>query len=148
LQTADLITTASIIAGFGVAVLMFRIQRELYARERDWPSWIASSDWLRISSTLIALLLVLTPLAVFGEANKLAHKVAGAPTCASVILLAGYVPSILAHYRFILYDGRDPKGRRTNPEPSELTLIVITVVLAIVGVVVFLAKACHTDYLP
>jgi hypothetical protein len=141
MPAGDLITTASIIAGFGVAVLMFRIQRELYAREKGWPSWVACSDWLTISSTLIALLLVIMPLALFGEDSKLARKVAEAATCSSVILLAGYVPSILAHYRFILRGGRDPNGSRTNPEPSELALILITIVVTILVVVAFLVRA-------
>ena len=133
-----LITIASIIAGFGVAVLMFRLQRELSlpARER----WLACADWLTISSTLIALLFVIMPLILFGSENKTAGQLAGAATCSAVILLAGYVPSILAHYRLIFRGGRNPDGPRGNPEPSERGLIILTCLAAIAAVAFYLVR--------
>jgi hypothetical protein len=136
---SNLITIASIIAGFGVAVLMFRLQRELSLCPRD--RWLACADWLAISSTLIALMLVIVPL-VFFAMNRLASEVAGAATCLTVILLAGYVPSILAHYRLIFRGNRDPNDPRRNPEPAELAFIVITSVTAIFVAGAFLIRAC------
>jgi hypothetical protein len=41
----------------------------------------------------------------------------------------GYIFAILAHYRFLL--GKERKGPRTNPEPAEKFVIIITTVTCI-----------------
>jgi hypothetical protein len=55
----------------------------------------------------------------------------------SVILVAGYVFAILAHYRLILSEGRT--GPRDNPEPSERLIIKISIIVgSIVALVIYL----------
>ena len=55
--------------------------------------------------------------------------VAASAASASIILVIGYVFSILAHYRLILSFGRT--GLRVNPEPSEAFLVVTSLVAAV-----------------
>ena len=45
------LTVASILSGFGISVLMFRIQRELHIQEKypDAPNWLAWADDLVIA---------------------------------------------------------------------------------------------------
>jgi hypothetical protein len=49
-----LATVASIIAGFGAAMLAFRLEREVRADDEGEPMWIAWADWL-IGATLLCL---------------------------------------------------------------------------------------------
>jgi len=122
-------TIASIIAGFGAAMLFFRIQRELQMAENLERIWIPVSDVLLIGATLISLLLTLLPLMVIVPIPGFAPvRLARASCAASILLLAGYVPSILAHYRIIL--GARRRGPRDNPEPAERTLAALTVSVA------------------
>lgn len=130
-QAADLLTVASIIAGFGVTVLMFRIQRELYMQEKNEPTWITWADRLVISSTLTALLFVVLPIVVFGPERPTTMAVSATATSAAVILLGGYVPSILAHYRFFVPGGPP----RSNPEPWERKFAWTTLVVGMIGAV-------------
>jgi hypothetical protein len=118
MNSSDLLTTASIIAGFGVTVLMFRLQRELQISDENWrlrregresriiQTWIPPADYLVILAIIVSLLGSVLPTLVSGNAVRLASAACAAAT----ILLAGYVPSILAHYRFIygLHKSRGP----------------------------------------
>jgi hypothetical protein len=128
-----LMTVASIIAGFGVTVLMFRLQRELDISDKHWearrksqeavhtPTWIPLADWLAISAVLVAL--VVLPLFVSTGADITAPK---AWCAVSVVLLAGYILCIFAHYRFIFWLHHD----RTYFMLPEIALFVATVVAA------------------
>jgi hypothetical protein len=53
-----------------------------------------------------------------------------AVSAASAVVVAGYLPSLLAHYRIVL--GSERRGSRHNPEPIELVLVLITAVAALV----------------
>ena len=65
-----LVTAASLIAGFGSAVIVFRLERELDIEDKnaDRPKpqkvhpWIPASDWLVVASSICALCLVMAPL--------------------------------------------------------------------------------------
>jgi hypothetical protein len=134
LDPATLATVASIIAGFGAAMLAFRLEREVKAGDEGEPMWIAWADWLLIAATLISLSLGLLPVISGVIREPWQTAVASAGTSAAVVLTFGYVPAILAHYRLI-FGGRRA-GPRTNPEPSERWL---TIGFGILGVVVFIA---------
>jgi hypothetical protein len=127
-DSGTLSTVASIIAGFGVAMLFFRIQRELHMGERDETVWIPQADWLLIAATLISIVLVILPLVSLDLRGSKVAKLPYSACAASSVLLAGYVLSILAHYRLLF--GRKRSGPRDNPEPAERRLVVLTSVIA------------------
>lgn|ERR1700733_2165618 len=51
-NASDLITIAGMIFGFGIVVVMFRVQRELWVQEHqpDWPNWTPWEDWLILAT--------------------------------------------------------------------------------------------------
>ena len=122
-------TIASVIAGFGSAMLIFRIQRELQMGQETEVQWIPWADRLLILATLVALLLVLLPLvATTNRPGVMAHLPA-AGCAAALILMAGYILAILAHYRLFLGKGRS--GPRKNPEPAERIVVLATGLIAL-----------------
>jgi hypothetical protein len=133
---ATLATVASIIAGFGAAMLAFRLEREVKAGDKGESMWIAWADWLLIAGTLLSLSLGLLPIisGVVPEPEQTA--LASAATSAAVILTFGYVPAILAHYRLLW--GHHRRGHRTNPEPAERWLTVAFAALAVIAFVALL----------
>lgn len=130
-DAATLATIGSVIAAFGAAMLFFRIQRELHMDVQGERIWIPWSDRLLIVATLACLLLVLVPITL--SVGLLLPTVA---TAASSVMVAGYILAILAHYRiilgrrFILWGDRRT-GPRSNPEPGELLVIAVTVLVAL-----------------
>jgi hypothetical protein len=60
-NVTTLATVASILAGFGGVMLVFRIKHELAQREPLGAPGIPWADRLLILATLVALLLVLLP---------------------------------------------------------------------------------------
>jgi hypothetical protein len=87
------------IVGFGIVAFVFRVQRELERVPKE--RWIPWADRLLISSVLVALLLVLFPIALAGTVSSLwGGRLPAAACSASTIALAGYIPALLAHYRF------------------------------------------------
>jgi len=124
-----LATVSSLIAGLGIAMLFFRIQRELQMHTQGKPIWIPWADWLLVGATVLCLGMVLLPI-VSGVLQPIARiRVAASAASAGVVLVIGYVFSILAHYRLILSFGRT--GLRDNPEPSEAALVAISAFAAI-----------------
>jgi hypothetical protein len=128
-----LVTVASIITGFGIAMLFFRIQREIDMHSKGETIWIPSSDWLMIYAILISLLLVILPAILNYNSTGLFAKIPRASSIASIILVIGYIPGILAHYRLIF--GMKRKGPRENPEPPERLIILATKFCSIVAFV-------------
>jgi uncharacterized membrane protein len=130
-EPGDLIAAATLIVGFGVTVIMFRVQRELWVQEHHpgSPTWLAWSDYLILASVGLALFLVLVPLLFLRVITPLVQAVAAAACVAAVFLQAGYIPSILAHYRIEI--GRGRKGDRLKGEPAERLLAVASAALAI-----------------
>ena len=120
MPSSDLITIAAIILGFGINVVMFRVNRELSVRDRQRAEkqpevlWVAGADWLIFLSGILAMFGVIFPLLAFRFA-----AVTAAPSCAAALMLqVGYVPAILAHYRIGI--GRDRVGTPTQQcEPKE-----------------------------
>jgi hypothetical protein len=134
-DAANLLTVASVTAGFGIAALVFRIQRELQMAACNETTWVPKADWLLITATLLALLAVILPILMAGQMNSSVVALASIPAVFSVVLLAGYMFAILAHYRLIF--GGCRSGPRENPEPAEKKIIVVTIT---VGTIVALLK--------
>lgn len=111
-DSGTLSTVASITSGFGVAMLFFRIQRELQMGKEGEPVWIPMADWLLVCATLVSLLLVILPLVALSAPEGLLLRLPSAACSASSILVAGYILSILAHYRLLF--GRKRTGPRSE----------------------------------
>ena len=127
----NLSTVSSLIAGLGIAILLFRIQREIQMQAQGHQIWIPWADWLLVIATVLCLGAVLFPI-VSGLLEPVTRiRVAASAASASILLVIGYVFSILAHYRLILSFGRT--GPRDNPEPSEAVLVVTSVLAAVVA---------------
>ena len=130
---------SSAIVGFGIVAFVFRVQRELEARERgDFggegiakvASWLPLADRLLIGSVTTAILLVLFPIALAGSASSLWGERLPAAACSgSVIAVAGYIPAILARYRHL-----DPRDRDI-PDPAERAIVIVSVVLGVAAAV-------------
>ena len=127
-DSGTLSTVASIIAGSELPCC-FRIQRELHMGARNETVWIPQADWLLIAATLISIVLVILPLVSLNLRDSPVGKVPYSACAASSVLLAGYVLSILAHYRLLF--GRKRSGPRDNPEPAERVLVISTVIIAV-----------------
>ena len=125
------LTVAGILAGFGVAVLMFRIQRELHVRETkpDWPNWLAWADYLVFGAILLSLLGVVLPLSVVGDTRRVLAVAAGSCGAAAVLICA-YPFAILDHYRIEI--GAKRKGNRVKGEPIEKAIVIMSAIVAAV----------------
>ncbi|MGJ4917640.1 hypothetical protein [Bradyrhizobium oligotrophicum] len=133
LDPATLAAIASIIAAFGVAMLFFRIQRELQMSAQDEIIWLPWADWLLVFATLVCLFFVILPL-IFQTTSRVPTAAAGAAT----VLVGGYIFAILGHYRILF--GRRRTGPRYNPEPAER---VVVLVFSFLALVVFAARAVY-----
>jgi hypothetical protein len=125
----DIIAASAIIVGFGLTVIMFRIQRELLVRENPdkypgWPIWLAWSDYLILFSALLGFGAVVLVLAF----SLLA--IASAFCAAAVILQFAYFPAILAHYRIEI--GKNRTGKREKGEPWEKWIVRLAAVIALI----------------
>ncbi|MFZ0009763.1 MAG: hypothetical protein WAK94_16130 [Steroidobacteraceae bacterium] len=127
-----LVTAASLIAGFGSAVIAFRLQRELDIEEKNEQRpphlreqhWFPASDWLIVASNIGALCFVVAPLVALDSPSPRMVRLASAACCAAAIMLAGYIPSILAHYRFLVGLTKE----RSNPTFWEGAFLLCTVI--------------------
>ena len=87
MSNADtLATVASVIAGFGAAMLSFRLGREVTAQEEGEYSWIPWADALLIAAIFVSLLLVVFPIVTFRTLSGFAAKL---PVAACSVLFAG-----------------------------------------------------------
>jgi hypothetical protein len=131
MDAATVATIASVISAYGVAMLFFRIQRELYMHGQGERVWLPVADWLLVAATLMSLLLVLVPLVSFSGL-----RLPAAASGAAAILVAGYVFAILAHYRILfgrdrLFWGKLREGPRDISEPSESIVSIAASALAL-----------------
>jgi hypothetical protein len=130
-----LVTAASIIAGFGSAVIAFRLERELDIEEKneERPThrkerhWIPVSDWLVVVASVGALCFVVAPLVAAESPSDSMIRLASAVCSAAAVMLGGYIPSILAHYHFIY----GLTEERTNPTFWEGVFVFITLIGAV-----------------
>jgi len=125
----SLVSAASIMAGFGAVFFAFRLERELkLSAETNEPAWIALSDWLLIAAIIISLVMVVVPLVSPSPLTDPSVTRARAACAAAAIMIAGYIPSILAHYNFIYWLKTKP---RPNPTVPEAILVILTVAVAV-----------------
>ena len=137
-DAATLATIASIISGFGVTALIFRIQRELEMACRGEQTWITWADRLLIGAVLISLLLVVLPVVLF-PGSLCALRLATSTCSASTILVSGYIPSILAHYGLAF--GKERSKPAVNPEPAERKWVYVTILSSTAVAATVLLKA-------
>jgi hypothetical protein len=164
MPTAEtLATIASLVTAAGVTMLFFRIARELAVRERApdawivrqvpgteppvWKaqgetkqlvSWLAFADWLVIGATLLAIVAVLLPLLIVTDSDLVGKRIPAAGCAASLVALAGYIPSLLAHYRIVI--GARRTSERENPEPGEAIGVAITTTASVASFVASLVS--------
>lgn len=128
-DSGTLASIAAVITAFAVAMLFFRIQRELQMANEFEINWIPWADWLLLGAAWLSLLFVILPL-VAAHPTSLAYQVLPPSACAATAtLVAGYTVAILAHYRLIL--GGNKAGPRVNPEPGERYVVTLTVAISI-----------------
>ena len=128
-DNSTLAQIASIIAAVGAAMLFFRIQRELEMGRQGEQIWIPYADRLLIFATLLSIFLVILPIVLIRESMVAVTNLTRAACAAAVIMLGGYIPGILAHYRLVF--GKNREGPRVNPEPGEKAVLWITLALAL-----------------
>lgn len=132
------LTVASILSGFSISVLMFRLQRELAVRERhpDWPNWLAWADYLVIATVVLSVLLVVVPLVAFSEPTEFVFSIAAGTCAATSLLLLAYPFAILDHYGIEIGGWRRKAGDnveiRHKGEPIERMVVVIASLIAAV----------------
>src|SRR5215469_7841049 len=129
----EIISASAIVAGFGVTAIMFRVQRELYVREtlKIDILWLAWADYLILTSVALAVFGSTAPLLVAPIVPRTVVAIAASSCVAALILLAGYVPAILAHYRIEL--GAKRRGPREKGEPIERWLVITFGILAAIS---------------
>ena len=159
------------IVGFGIVAFVFRIQRELQLQEtRDlqlqearnlrlpedqdlhfrevthrlgWKvGWIPWADRLLIGAVTVALLLALFPIALAGSVSSFwGGRLPAAACSASTIALAGYIPTLLVHYRFgrgkkWIWFGAQLRGEDRHPgDPAEKAIVVLSALLGVLAAV-------------
>ncbi len=144
---ATLATIGAVIVGFGIAALVFRVQREIQQIDAGKTAWLPWADRLLIGVVTLTLLLVLFPIALGGGTSRLwaAGRLPAAACSGSTIALTGYIPALLAHYRLALYPesrrkwilfGSELSEYRHAGEPAERVIVVASVVLGVIAVVV------------
>ena len=121
---------SAIVVGFGVTAIMFRVQRELFVYEqlKIKTLWLSWADYLILGSVVLAVFGATVPLLVAPGPPQGLLALAASSCVAAVILQAGYVPSILAHYRIEL--GARREGHRAKGEPVERRFVIGTTLLA------------------
>lgn len=127
MDISALLTVASIVAAVGFAVLLARIQRELLMKEKGERAWIPWADWLAFGSTFLSMVVVAATLINWGSSSSPSAWLRPALS-AAVVLVVGYAPAVLAHYR-LLFSGAN-EGPRDNPEPAERWIVLATILLA------------------
>ena len=147
LQASDYLTVASILAGFGVNVLMFRVQRELTVEDKQKELkihrevWISWADYLIIATIKISLLLVVLPILVFKTQNAYLSALPSASCAAAVILVSAYPFAILAHYHMGI--GGNTSNRQKG-EPIEIFVVVLAFFIAILTWCMMVSCSCNS----
>ena len=135
-DTADLIAVSAIVVGFGVTAMMFRVQRELYVLEvlKIETLWLAWADYTIIASVMLAVFGATVPLLVFPTLPESVIALSASSCVGAVILQAGYIPSILAHYRIEIGTART--GSREKGEPAERLFVIGAFIIAGIAFVI------------
>lgn len=122
-------TTAAIITGFGSAAFIFRLRRELEMERSGEPIWLPWADRLLLSAILISVFFVLLPIFVLEPGAGLIRAIR-ALLAASLVLMGGYFPAVLAHYRMILGGARTRPRRQTETWEVRICWMAVCLALA------------------
>jgi hypothetical protein len=140
MDASNLIAVSAIVIGFSVTAIMFRVQRELFVFEtlKIKLLWLAWADYLILASVALAVLGATIPLLVSPKPSSALIAVAAASCIAALVLQAGYIPAILAHYRIEM--GSTREGPRAKGEPAERVFVIGAFAVAAVtfGIALFL----------
>ena len=128
IEPGGLTAVAAIIIGFGVNVIMFRVQRELHMEEvKKEQTWIIGADSLILASVACAFLAVILVIL------SLSFTIALAACASAMTMQAGFIPAIFAHYRICFGKERKNLGLpRERSEPAEKWIVGISVVIALI----------------
>jgi hypothetical protein len=133
------LTVASILSGFGITVLMFRVERELAMRKENKVTRLAWADYLILAATSLSLIFVVLPLMLFRSLPEICITLSSASCAAAAILLAGYPFAIIDHYHI---EWRKRSGHGLKGEPGERIVVGTAVALAILAFVgIFIGRA-------
>jgi multisubunit Na+/H+ antiporter MnhC subunit len=105
----ELIVTAAIVIGFGVTVIMFRVERETRLQDESdkvLELRIAGADWLIFVSTSLAVLAIVFLLWSPRPVMQWQKSVAAIANVVAVFLQLGYIFAILAHYGISIGEGK------------------------------------------
>ena len=128
------LTVASILSGFCVTALMFRVQREIEVqKDQKSDSWIAYADFLILATILVALILVVLPLVIFSQPSAKLTLFARSSCSAAAVLLAGYPAAILDHYGIL--PGFSRKAPPAPAAPIEKYIVPIFFALSVLAFV-------------
>ena len=89
-DASTLASIASVIAAFGSAMIIFRVQREEQMRSEGERVWLPLADWLLVVATLSCLLLIILPISA-----GFPFRLPAAASAASAVVVAGCLPSSL-----------------------------------------------------
>ena len=133
-MSSNIVTVAGVMLDIAIAILLVRLAREVTMRERTEQNWLAFSDWLAVFAALLTFTVMVLVLLEPQPGKFLRFQ--RPMVVAATILIVGYGPAILAHYRFL--GGAKASGPRRNPEPLEAIVVPLcAVVAATVGLFVF-----------
>lgn len=128
IRAGDLIALSAIIIGFGSTIIAFRIQREITMEKHAERLWLPWADWLILLAIALSVTFVVLLLAGITPTRTAFASAAGA---SAIVLEAGYIPSILAHYRIWFGKERHTKHAPRDPgEPAEKGFVILTCLIA------------------
>jgi hypothetical protein len=142
LSTESYLTVASILSGFGITVLMFRVQRELTLKDKKPPkvTRLAWADYLVLAATTLSLILVVLPLLLLRNVPEICVSLSSASCAAASILLAGYPFAIIDHYHI---EWKKRSGHGLKGEPGERIIVKTAAALAVLVFVGILIGRAH-----
>ena len=134
LDAGAYLSVASILSGFGITVLMFRVQRELTLREMDRPkiTRLAWADYLVLAAIILSLIFVVLPLLLLRSVPENFDTLSAASCAAACILLAAYPFAIIDHYHI---EWNKRSGHGLKGEPGERRIVIAAGVLALLAFV-------------
>ena len=138
-DTGTIAAIGTLIVGFGITAFVFRVQRELQMADAGEPYWLPWADRLLVGVVTVAIGLVLFPIVMaHGASHFWGDRLPAAACAASTMALTGYIPALLAHYRFgprpartWIWFGPPPEQFRRAGEPAERVIVLVFTVLGL-----------------
>lgn len=138
-DTDTVAAIGTLIVGFGIAAFVFRVQRELQMADAGEPYWLPWADRLLIGVVTVTIGLVLFPIVMASGGSQFwGDRLPAAACAASTIALTGYIPALLAHYRFgprparkWIWFGPQPEQYRRAGEPAEKVIVIVFTMLGL-----------------